>query len=147
MPRTLEQRAHLLPSQLHCYLSSAEQGGSAAWLPFRALMGVSHMLMGIPLKWTFLRLSLFHIPAFSHAVHLSRCSNFTLHRSGISSSSQSLRWPLYNLHLWILHPSTVLFVHCECLRTKDQPSFNHVNSSFSSLLLIQFPLPFSPSHL
>lgn len=101
--------------------------------------------MGIPLKWTFLRLSLFHIPASSHAVHFSHCSNFTPHCSGISSSCQSLWWPHYNLLLWILHPSTVLFLHCQCLRTKDQPSFNHVNSYFSSLLLIQLPfLSLSP---
>lgn len=102
---------------------------------------ISHILVGIPLEWTFLHLGLFHIPASSHAVYFSRF-NFTLHCSGISSSSQSLWWPHYNLHLWIFRPSTVLFLHCQCLHTKDQPSFNHVNSCFSSLLLMLFPFSF-----
>lgn len=101
-----------------------------------------HILTSIPLKRTFLWLSPFHIPASSHAVHFCHCFNFTLHCSGISSSSQTLWWPHYNFHLWIFHPSITLFQQCQCLWTKDQPSLNCVNSWFSALLVVQFPLSF-----
>lgn len=140
VPQCLVLRAPLLPPQLHCCLLTAEKEAQQPECLSTHWQGVSHILTGIPLKWTFLHLSLFHIPASSHAVHFSHCFKFTPPFSGASSSSQSLWWHRYNLHLWIFHPSTLLFLHCQCLRTKDQSPFNHVNSRFSSLLLIQFPL-------
>lgn len=98
-----------------------------AWMLFHALMGAAAHLDG-SLKGIQLPLML---------LIFSCCFNFTLHFSGIPSSSQSLSH--YNLQLLIFHPSTLLFLRCQCICTKDQPSFNHVHSWFSSLALVQFP--------
>lgn len=129
---TVEGRASLLWSQLHCCLLAAEQGGSAAWLLFHALTGgIAHLDWHSPkTDLSTSQSSSLYIPASSHSVHFSHCLNFTLCCSGISSLP--LWWPCCNRHLWVLQPSTVLFLHCHAFA----PRTSHL---LIMLILISLP--------
>ena len=147
MPCTLEGRAPLL---CHSFTAIYWQQNRTAQQPECLSMhwrGASHIFMGIPLKQACLRLSLFHIPASSHAVHSSRCFNFTLRCSGISSSSQSLWWPHYNLHSGFSIQVLFSFYTVNAFAPRTSHLLIMLIPVSPPYCLYNFLFPFSPSHL